>query len=76
MSSVRSLAYLFCTTCDQVVMHRANVCIECDTQNQDSGNPPVPRPRIERRASTKHHDPGAVRRARAARHQILQRGRT
>ncbi len=80
MSSVRSLANLFCANCDEITVHRAERCIHCSAPNRQSGNPPVPRPSRQYGYATmsrKQYDHEAVQRARAARHRILsQRGRT
>jgi hypothetical protein len=51
MTSVRSLANLHCTTCGETTLHRSNQCIRCDTVSAVSGNPPVPRPSLQRRTA-------------------------
>jgi hypothetical protein len=43
MTTVRGLAKLLCTTCNETTLHRAEACIHCSTPNHRSGNPPVPR---------------------------------
>jgi hypothetical protein len=83
MSSVRSLTNLFCSNCNEVTMHRAERCIHCTEPNQQSGNPPVPRPERAYGYNTMKGDQysaalqaqgDARRRARAARHQVMRGG--
>jgi hypothetical protein len=75
--SVRDLAHLFCTKCNEVSLHKFNRCLECETPNKASGNPPVPRPRfgIRKAFNLDRAEQGAARRRAArARHQFFQRG--
>jgi hypothetical protein len=82
MTSVRAFANLFCSTCNEVTLHRSNVCTAdgCNTRSLASGNPPVPANRGfntlrgHNYSASKQAQGDARRRARHARHQVLSRG--
>jgi hypothetical protein len=76
--SVRALANLHCANCSDVTLHRANVCVRCDTPNNASGNPPVPRSPHFNTHKAKNYSAalqaaGDKRRAREARAKALTR---
>lgn len=82
MTSVAGLANLLCIQCNDTTLHRGGVCIHCAQANKRSGNPPVPANRGFNTLRGHNYDAGkqaqgdARRRARRARHQVLQRGQT
>lgn len=79
VTTTRSLANLFCSTCREVTQHDYNVCPRCATPNNSSARAPIPRPHGYGAMKAKQFDASmaeqgaARRRARIARHQI-QRG--
>jgi len=81
MTSVRSLAWLHCATCDDTTLHDYNRCRKCQTPNNSSGNPPVPKPKsahLKRSAAGEARRVEALRAYHAARRarNNFQRGRT
>lgn len=83
MTSKGGLANLFCLECQEQTLHRGNACIHCASNNTSSSRPPIPKP-YERFNTIRHEQHNAAvaeqgaarRRARAARHQVMQRGRS
>lgn len=83
MTTVRSLANLDCAKCGEQTLHNYGRCIRCDTSNDQSGQAPIPKPyeryntiRNERHNAAVAEQGSARRRARAARHQVMQRSRS
>lgn len=83
MTTTRSLANLHCAQCAEQTLHNYGRCIRCDTPNNQSAQAPIPKPysRFNTIHQVRHNvavaeQGSARRRARAARHQVMQRGRT
>lgn len=82
MSTVRSLDKLFCATCAETMVHVAGCCSHCGTPNTSSAAKPIPRPRpygydtlkAKQYDQARAEQGDARRRARRARHQVLERG--
>lgn len=80
MTSVRAFDRLQCSTCNDVTLHRANVCVGCETPNHSSGLKPVPRAQLTRNTAkptnycARAEAASARRRARAARAKVAEGG--